>query len=137
MRSTCAVPSLNGGRNSVPRVPSTAIAAMAVASTTIPICRGNRHERAMKRPPTAFTPRTTGPSPVLAVAFAFGSSHQHSTGVTVIDTSSDARMLTTYAMPIGAKSRPSMPVSANSGAYTTTTSSVPTRMGFRTSLDAR
>src|SRR5205814_852741 len=137
IRLTCAEPSLNAGRNSEPCAERTTTDPTAAAPTTAAIFQGCRQENAMRRPPTALTPRTTGPSRRRTVAADRGRSHRHRTGVTVMETTSDARMLTTYATPMGTKRRPSIPVRANSGAYTTTTRSVPTTIGFRTSLDAR
>ena len=67
---------------------------IAAERTTAEIAIGCRHENAISRPPPDFTARTTSPSALRDVAFAFGSSHQHRIGVTVSETTSDARMLT-------------------------------------------
>ena len=95
LMTTCALPSLKGGRNSLPRVASTRMLAVASAPVTATTPQGCAQESAIMRPPMALACRTTNESPWRSVARELGSSHQHRTGVTVSETTSEARMLTT------------------------------------------
>ncbi len=72
----------------------------------------------------AFSRRVRRGSSPAAIVFESGSSHEHSTGVTVNATTSDAVRATTYANPSGLNSRPSTLPSRNSGRNTSATITV-------------
>ncbi len=91
----------------------------------------------MEQPPVRrLRKRTSQPSFSSSMRFIFGSRYEQSAGVTVSDTTSEAMIETMYAMPSGAKSRPSMPPRAKSGMKTRMTRMVAKTMELRTSLDA-
>ena len=92
---------------------------MATApATTVFQCRSARSSHGSYH---AFSRRVSRGSSPAAIIFELGSSHEHSTGVTVNATTSDAVSATTYANPSGFNSRPSTLPSRNNGRNTSAT----------------
>ena len=75
------------------------------------------------------------PSTCTSPAFGFNK-NEHSTGMTVNETTNDALMLTIVAIAIGENSRPSTPLNASNGKNTKMINTVAYKIDERTSAEA-